>query len=109
MQAAGAHGEQHQPLRVYLTVWGTLFVLSAMSYFVDFFDVEPLALKRFLLVAFALAKAGLIVSYFMHVRYERLSLVYVILLPPILLLGLVSIAMMEAEYVSAVRQLLLGG
>ena len=31
-----AHGEQHS-IVLYLTVWGLLFILSACSYFVDYF------------------------------------------------------------------------
>ena len=35
-------GQQH-PLGVYFKVWGLLFVLSGMSYAVDYFHVEGLA------------------------------------------------------------------
>jgi cytochrome c oxidase subunit 4 len=51
-------GEQHHPIRVYLVVWGLLFLLSAMSYLVDFFEVRPKELAWFLITAFALLKAG---------------------------------------------------
>jgi caa(3)-type oxidase subunit IV len=98
---------QHHPISVYLKVWGLLFVLSTMSYFVDFFEVQVL-LKRFLITAFALMKAGLIVSYFMHMRFERLSLVYAILLPPLLLIALVGIMAAEGDYVAWLRQLVFG-
>src|SRR3546814_1447665 len=38
--AADAHGHSHHPIIVYLKVWGYLFVLSAMSYMVDYFHVQ---------------------------------------------------------------------
>jgi caa(3)-type oxidase subunit IV len=98
---------QHHPIRVYLTVWGLLFVLSTMSYLVDFFHLQ-VVLKRFLITAFAFLKAGLIVSYFMHMRFERLSLIYAILLPPLLLLALVGILTTEGEYVAWLRQIFFG-
>lgn len=96
--------QQIHPIGVYLRIWGLLFVLSALSYFVDFFEVE-IMLKRFLITVSALLKAGLIVSYFMHMRFERLSLVYAILLPPLLLLALVGIMTSEGAYVTMLRQL----
>jgi len=98
---------QFHPIGVYLKVWVLLFVLSAMSYLVDYFEVQVL-LKRFLITAFALLKAGLIVSIFMHLRFERLSLIYAILLPPLLILALAGIMAAEGGYVSWLRQLFFG-
>jgi len=102
---ATTKGEQHQPFQVYLVVWGLLFVLSAMSYFLDYFDVRPDWLRKSLITAFALIKASLIVAYFMHMRFERMGLVLAILLPPLLLLALVAILLPEGNYVSGVRDL----
>jgi len=103
------HTEEQQihPIGVYLRVWGLLFVLSALSYFVDFFGVQ-VVLKRFVITVSALMKAGLIVSYFMHMRFERLSLIYGILLPPLLLLALIGIMTSEGRYVVWLRQLFFG-
>jgi caa(3)-type oxidase subunit IV len=101
-------GEQHHPIKVYLVVWGLLFLLSAMSYFVDYFEVRPQELAWFLITAFALLKAGLIVSYFMHVRFERLSLVYAILVPPLLILALTAFVMAEGSYVFDIRNIFFG-
>ncbi len=85
------HGEQvgavHAPIRTYLIVWGWLFVLSALAYFVDIAHVGGW-LKAVLLTVLALMKAGLIVAFFMHLRFERLALVYAILAPLILLVAL---------------------
>jgi cytochrome c oxidase subunit 4 len=99
------HAEHQQhPISIYLKVWGLLFVLSTMSYFVDYFEVQEL-LKHFLVTAFALLKAGLIVAVFMHMAWERLALVYAILLPPLLLMALVGIMAVEGEYTSLTRGL----
>lgn len=106
--ATATKGEQHQPFQVYLVVWGLLFVLSAMSYFLDYFDVHPDILRKFLITAFALIKAALIVGFFMHMRFERMALVLAILLPPLLLMALVAIILPEGTYVSGVRQLFFG-
>lgn len=80
---------KHPQVKVYLTVWFWLFVLSFSAYFVDLMKL-PFALKATLLVIIALMKAGLIAAYFMHLRFEKLSLVYTIVLPLILLVALAA-------------------
>ena len=97
--AATAHhveGQQH-PLGVYFKVWGLLFVLSAMSYAVDYFHVEGL-LRWVLILTFMILKAGLIVAIFMHMAWERLALIYAILIPPIALGTLVWLMLIESDY-----------
>ena len=93
---AHAQGQQH-PLGIYFKIWGLLFVLSTASYLVDYFHLEGL-LRWFLIVVFMLLKAGLIVSVFMHMVWERLALVYAILVPPLLLMVLLGIGALEADY-----------
>lgn len=92
-------------ISVYLRTWIMLFVLSAVSYFVDYYQVQPLPLRWTLIVLLAVIKAAMILSVFMHLRWERLSLVYTILLPPVLILALVAIVMAEGNYVYSVRAL----
>lgn len=91
-----AHGQQH-PLGVYFKIWGLLFVLSAASYAVDYFHVQGM-LRWSLIIVFMLLKAGLIVAVFMHMLWERLALVYAILVPPLLLIALLGIGALEADY-----------
>lgn len=88
---------QHHPLGVYFKIWGLLFVLSAASYMVDYFNFQGL-LRWTLIIVFMLLKAGLIVAVFMHMMWERLALVYAILVPPLLLVTLVGIGVLEAGY-----------
>ena len=94
--ATQAHGQQH-PLGIYFRIWALLFVLSAMSYAVDYFHVQGL-LRWTLIVTFMLLKAGLIVAVFMHMLWERMALVYAIVVPPLLLVTLVAIGALEANY-----------
>ncbi len=91
-----AQGQQH-PIRLYLVVWVWLFVLSACSYFVDYFQFQGL-LRYALILLFMLLKAGLIIAVFMHMAWERLSLVYAILIPISAVLVFVAIMMLEADY-----------
>ena len=88
-------GQQH-PISLYVKVWLLLFVLSAMSYMVDFYQLQGL-LRWGLILVLMMVKAGLIVAVFMHMAWERLALVYAILLPPLALLVLVGLMASEAQ------------
>jgi cytochrome c oxidase subunit IV len=109
--AAGAQhhevGQQH-PLGIYFKIWGLLFVLSTASYLVDYFHFEGY-LRWFLILTFMLLKAGLIVAVFMHMLWERLAIVYAILVPPLLLLVLLGIGALEADYTFLTRGEFFGG
>lgn len=91
-----AHGQQH-PIKLYLVVWVWLFILSACSYLVDYFQLEGF-LRYSLILLFMLLKAGLIIAVFMHMAWERLSLVYAILVPMSAVLVFVAIMVLEADY-----------
>ena len=97
------HGQQH-PVGLYLKIWGLLFVLSTMSYLVDYFRVQGL-LRWVLIVVLMIAKAGLIVSIFMQMMWERLALVYAILIPPLCLLVLLVLMAAEAHHTFGMRAL----
>jgi cytochrome c oxidase subunit IV len=94
-----AHSDSHQqhPLRIYIVVWAWLFVLSACSYFVDYIGLQGY-LRWTLILIFMMLKAGLIVAIFMHMRWERLAMVYAILVPPVAVLVFVWIMAIESEY-----------
>ncbi len=92
---AHAEGQQH-PIGVYFKVWGLLFVLSTFSYMVDYLHVESY-LRWTLIIVFMLMKAGLIVAVFMHMRWERLALMYAIVGPPALVMLFMLLMTFEAD------------
>ena len=96
-----AEGQQH-PISVYLWIWGLLFVLSTFSYLVDYFHFQGY-LRWSLIILFMLLKAGLIVSIFMHMAWERLALVYAILVPTGALLILIGLMSLEGKYTFQTR------
>lgn len=99
-------GQQH-PISLYLKVWALLFLLSTLSYLVDFFHFEGY-LRWFLIIVFMLLKAGLIISIFMHMLWERLALIYAILVPPLCLLVLMGLMVAEANYTFVTRLIFFG-
>jgi cytochrome c oxidase subunit IV len=94
--ASHAEGQQH-PIKLYLVVWGWLFILSTFSYLVDYFHLQGY-LRWSLILLFMILKAGLIVAVFMHMAWERLALMYAILVPPLAVLVFVGIMVFESNY-----------
>ena len=108
MAQAATHveGQQH-PIKLYLVVWGWLFILSTCSYLVDYFNLEGY-LRWSLILLFMILKAGLIVAVFMHMAWERLTLIYAILVPPVLVLLFVGIMVLESDYTLFTRVIFFG-
>jgi cytochrome c oxidase subunit IV len=93
---------QEHPIRMYLIIWGWLFVLSACSYFVDYVGIHGL-LRWTLILIFMVLKATLIVAVFMHMAWERMALTTAIVLPPLLILVFVAIMVLESDYTLLIR------
>jgi len=104
---AAAQGQQH-PIKLYLVVWGWLFILSACSYLVDYVGLHGY-LRWTLILVLMMAKAGLIVAIFMHMAWERLALAYAILVPPVVLLVFVAIMALESNYTEFTRTIFFAG
>ncbi len=71
----------------YMAIFWWLLVLTVLEVVASVPQAGPSypqLLKGFLLVIMALAKAGLVAAYFMHLRFEKLTLAYIALVPLIL-------------------------
>jgi caa(3)-type oxidase subunit IV len=95
-----AVGQQH-PLKIYFIIWALLFVFSAASYATDF--LEHGYLRWGLILTFMFLKAGFIIAIFMHMKWERLALIWAILGPPVVLLVLVGLMAIEGDYTELTR------
>ncbi|WP_080820330.1 cytochrome C oxidase subunit IV family protein, partial [Agrobacterium deltaense] len=105
-QQQSQQGQQH-PIRLYMVVWGLLFVLSAFSYMVDYLGIQSYP-RWSLIILFMILKAGLIMAIFMHLAWERLVLIYVILLPPVLVLVFAALMASESNYTALTRVTFMG-
>lgn len=99
---AEATAQQQHSIGLYLKVWLLLFVLSAGSYMVDYFQLQGY-LRWSLVLIFMILKAGLIISVFMHFAWERTALKLVLLMPMIFIVGLTITMALEGEYIHALR------
>jgi caa(3)-type oxidase subunit IV len=90
--------DNHQhPISMYLKIWLLLFVLSTLSYMVDYFQLQG-TLRWTLILVFMFLKAGLIIMVFMHLSWERLSVKLLLFVPPLAILVLIALMAIEADY-----------
>ncbi len=88
---------QQHSIGIYLKIWGLLFVLSTLSYMVDYYQFQGM-LRWGLILIFMALKAGLIIAVFMHMMWERMALITAVLVPPLCILVLIGIMAMESDY-----------
>ena len=94
-------GQQH-PISMYSQVPLLLSLLSSFSYLVDYLQFQGM-LRWSLILVFMFAKAALIISIFMHVKWERLALKLVVFVPPIAIIILISLMLIEGDYINMNR------
>ena len=99
-------GQQH-PIGIYLKIWILLFVISAFSYMVDYFQLQGY-LRWSLILTFMFLKAGFIIAIFMHVQWERLSLKYVLFVPLAAIAVLIALMAVEGDYTYLTRLIFFG-
>lgn len=89
---------QQHPVSMYLKVWGWLFVLSFFSYMVDYMELQGI-LRWSLILIFMVLKAGVILSIFMHVKWESLNLKLLLLIPTFAIVVFIILMAIEGDYV----------
>ena len=96
---AAAHDQPHATTGLFIKVWVALVAITFFEVYLAYMHL-PAVTMLLLLLGFSVIKAGLIMAYFMHLRYERLSLV--LLLIPALLF---CIGMMTVVFPDSLRLL----
>ena len=66
--------------RIYAVTWFWLLAITVLELAVVLLGI-PKVLLAITLIVMAILKAALIIAYFMHLRYEKLSLVYAVVVP----------------------------
>jgi cytochrome c oxidase subunit 4 len=64
--------------KLFMSVWFWLLLLTGIEVFLGYIHI-PIHLMLTILIGISIIKAALIVAYFMHLRFERLSLVLTII------------------------------
>ncbi len=63
----------HATTRTFASVWTALLAMTAVEVLLAYLQVPPLMMLTALL-GLSVIKAALIIAYFMHLRFERLTL-----------------------------------
>src|ERR1700752_5017546 len=76
---AHAHAEEHfaGSNKLFTSIWVWLVVLTLIEIFLAYKPM-PIHLMLIVLLGLSIIKAALIVAYFMHLKFERLSLILTI-------------------------------
>lgn len=98
---ANGHGGTQ---RLFNIVWIWLVVITGIEVWLAYIHIQPAELMLALLIGFSIIKAGLIMAYFMHLRFEKFSLV-LFLIPALIF----CILMMNVFFPDAARLLRLRG
>lgn len=72
--AEGEHEHFAGSNKLFISVWFWLLLLTGIEVFLGYIQI-PIHLMLTILIGLSIIKAALIVAYFMHLRFERLSLV----------------------------------
>ena len=64
--------------KLYISVWIVLLVLSGIEVYLGYIHLN-LHLMLSLLMGLSLIKAGMIIAYFMHLKFEKASLIWTLL------------------------------
>lgn len=78
--SSNAHSGEHHggSTRWFMTVWVVLLALTAIEVFLAYIHL-PVALMLTVLLGLSFIKAGMIIAYFMHLRYDGKALAWTLL------------------------------
>lgn len=93
MADTAAHKETHADPN-YLAVFGWLFVLTALEVGVIYLPIPHLMIAA-ALVIMAVVKASLVAVYFMHLKFERVVIWWIAVIPAILCVFLILMLIPE--------------
>ncbi len=86
----------HHSHKQFIVVWGTLLVLTAVEVFLGYQNMQPARMLSILMVL-SIAKAALIIGYFMHMKFETARMRWVLMTALVICLGLMTMFFADAE------------
>ena len=90
VETEAAHETHGGSNRENIIVWGGLLGLTAIEVFLAYIQI-PTTVMLIILMGASIIKAALIVAYFMHLKFERLSLILTIVPTIVVLLCLFAV------------------
>lgn len=103
-----SHDEEHESMTKG-NIWKVFFILLGITV-LEFIialgipdTLMPHSIKNIIYIVLTLAKAFYIVAYFMHLKFEKITLIYLIIVPLILVLGIIGSLLYEGDYWLLIR------
>jgi len=86
-------------------LWRTFWLLLGITVldFVIYFAMGPSGFRNFIFIFFGLVKAYYIVGAFMHLKYEKINLALIILVPTIFIVGLIMGLLYESNAIAHLK------
>lgn len=99
----GDHGDHEGMTRKKIfQVLGILTAITAVEFFIALYLVAGghmgAHIANPIYIVLTLAKAFYIVAYFMHLKFEKVSLIYTIIVPILFIIGLILVLTNESHY-----------
>ena len=88
--------------RVNVVVWGGLLFLTAIEVFLAYIHIDQ-TLMLIILMGLSIIKAALIIAYFMHMKFEKLSFILTIVPILVVLLCLFATFFPDSERINKLR------
>ena len=99
-----AHGEEHQSM-TRGKIWAVFFVLlgiTVIEFIIALYmvphNIITYNIANPIYIILTLAKAFFIVAYFMHLKFEKIALIYTIIVPILFIIGLILVLTNESHH-----------
>lgn len=96
--AETAEAAPHGLTRLYLVAWAVLIAITALEVSLVLVFKVPPAVRVVVLIVLALMKASLIGAYYMNLRFERLAMAYIAVIPLMLLVLMLASLVPDASH-----------
>ncbi len=93
-----AEEQRHHGKGTFLWVWAALLVMTAIEVYLAYENMEPVRMLT-ILIGLSVLKAGLIIGYFMHLKYEVSAMKWVTMSSLVVCLALMMISLPDAARV----------
>jgi cytochrome c oxidase subunit 4 len=91
MSTHSAESQEHAgSTKLFVWVWVWLVAITGAEVYLAYEHLNPTTMLL-LLISMSVVKAGLIMSYFMHLRFERASLVWTLIPATLFCIGMLTV------------------
>lgn len=102
--AESAHGDDHGSQKTNIIIWVALLGLTIFEVVLAYIHI-PLVLMLIVLMGLSLVKAALIMAFFMHLKFERLSFVLTVVPATVLTIVLIGVIYPDGFRLEKYREL----